>query len=198
MDTELDQLADSLLARDPSGRSAEWGEFYERACPLLMSWMALHLYGAVRQRIDPADLAQETWVRALGSLTKYDRSRGSFLQWLSGISRNVVRGALHSLATRGDARGGTSNLELLDAQRDSVTGITARLASDDTLRSLIDYLRSQSDDDRTLLIACWLEGQPLTEAAARLGISAEAAAKRWQRLRTRLEASPHVARLLSP
>lgn len=196
MDHELDQLAASLLTTDPSGRGPGWAEFYERACPVLVSWMALHLYGQMRSRLEPADLAQEVWIQALGSLERYDPTRGSFLQWLAGISRNVIRGALHNLRARGEASGGTSNLERIEAQRDTVTGITARLAHDETLNTVIELLRAHNEDDRVLVITCVLEGESLAEAALRLGISVEAASKRWQRLRARLVASPDLARLL--
>ncbi len=197
MDQQLDSLAASLLASDPSGRGPGWADFYERACPLLVSWMALHLYGSMRSRLDAADLAQEAWLQALGSLERYDPSRGSFLQWLAGISRNVIRGALHTQRARGEASGGTSNLERIEAQRDTVTGITARLAQDETLRAVVELLRSHDDDDRVLVITCVLEGETLAEAALRLGISVEAASKRWQRLRARLASSQHFARLIA-
>lgn len=197
MDHQLDQLATSLLASDPSGRGPGWAEFYERACPVLVSWMALHLYGSMRARLDPADLAQDVWIQALASLERYDPSRGSFLQWLAGISRNVIRGALHNMRARGEASGGTSNHERIEAQRDTVSGITARLARDEALNAVIELLRAHDDDDRVLVMTCALEGEPLAEAALRLGISVDAASKRWQRLRARLAASPDVARLLS-
>jgi hypothetical protein len=40
-----------------------------------------------------------------------------------------------------------------------------------------------------LVIHCGLEGVPCTLAATRLGLGAEAATKRWQRLRSRLRTS---------
>lgn len=150
----------------------------------------------MRTRLDPAGLAQETWLRALGSLEQYDPERGTLLPWLAGISRIVLRGALHSLATRGEHSGGTSNLERMNAQLDQVTSITARLARDESIAGFVEFLRSHDEADRVLVITCALESEPLSEAAARLGISVEAASKRWQRLRERLAASPQVTRLL--
>ncbi|MBL8803106.1 MAG: sigma-70 family RNA polymerase sigma factor [Planctomycetes bacterium] len=197
MNDDLDVLAARLLALDRSGRGPEWTTFYERACPRLVAWMALHLHGALRQRIDPGDLAQETWARALTSLDSFDSERGTFLQWLHGIARNVLRGALQTMAARREESGGTSHARRLEAHAEEITGITRRAASNDTLSAFIQHLREHDPDDQMLVITCALEREPIAEAARRLGISEDAATKRWQRLRARLASSAAAQRLLA-
>ena len=44
-------------------------------------------------------------------------------------------------------------------------------------------------DERNLVLYCGLEGYSCAQAAARLGISPEAATKRWQKLRERMRES---------
>jgi len=77
-----------------------------------------------------------------------------------------------------------------------VTSISARLARDEALNAFLDRARSLDPVDRELLVRCGLEGTDCTVAATRLGISSEAATKRWQRLRAELRATPWVLDLL--
>lgn len=197
METSIDESAAELVAADRGGRSARWNELYERVAPTLVSWTALHLHGAMRQRIDPADVTQEAWLRAMQSIDSYSPERGPFVGWLIGIARNVLRGAFVQVANQREASGGTSAFARLGEQADEVTSITKRVARTDSLTAFIEKLREQDEADQVLVLTCGLERAPIAEAALRLGISVEAAGKRWQRLRDRLALSPFAARLLA-
>jgi RNA polymerase sigma-70 factor (ECF subfamily) len=197
VEPSIDESAAALLATDPSGRNARWNELYERVAPTLVSWTALHLHGAMRQRIDPADVTQEAWLRALQAIDSYSPERGPFVGWVIGIARNVLRGAFAQVANRREASGGTSAFARLGEQADEVTSVTQRIARDDSLTAFIEKLREQEEADQVLVLTCGLERAPVAEAALRLGISVEAATKRWQRLRERLAVSPFAARLLA-
>ena len=49
--------------------------------------------------------------------------------------------------------------------------------------------------DRMLLVHCGMEGSECSFVATRIGITADAATKRWQRLRARLGQQPFAALL---
>ena len=51
-------------------------------------------------------------------------------------------------------------------------------------------------EERDLIVLCGLEGLPLQDVAARLGLGLEAVTKRWQRLRERLSTGPGPSDIL--
>jgi DNA-directed RNA polymerase specialized sigma24 family protein len=59
-------------------------------------------------------------------------------------------------------------------------------------------MRELDADERLLLAQVGLEGVSFAEAGERLGLSRDATAKRWQRLRARLEEQPRARDLLLP
>jgi DNA-directed RNA polymerase specialized sigma24 family protein len=67
-----------------------------------------------------------------------------------------------------------------------VTSATRRIARNDALTKFLLRVQALDEDDRALLVHCGLEGLTAGEAAERLGISRDAAAKRWQRLKAQL------------
>ena len=69
---------------------------------------------------------------------------------------------------------------------------------DETLQRCIERLTELDDDDRALVIHLGLEGRPATEVGSLVGASAEAVAKRWQRLRARLREMAPFQDLLAP
>jgi RNA polymerase sigma factor (sigma-70 family) len=100
-------------------------------------------------------------------------------------------------AQPGGARSGgeTSQLRLFD-RVDEATSVTRRLARDEAVRDFQAYLKELPAEDQDLVLHVGIEGLTNAEAARRLGISPDAATKRWQRLRAHLRASRAAARLL--
>ncbi len=72
------------------------------------------------------------------------------------------------------------------------------MARDESLELFSEQVRAMEEDDRKLVVHCGLEGLPYKEVAERLALSADAVAKRWQRLRAKLNASALPAMLLAP
>ncbi|MCC7011691.1 MAG: sigma-70 family RNA polymerase sigma factor [Planctomycetes bacterium] len=195
MDSNIDQTATSLLARGVQEGEPAWDELCGRMIEPLRVWVDLHLHGAMRGRIDPADVMQETWARAMQNIRLFDSSKGTFRGWLFGIARNVLRDAFRANTSANAGHGGTSWAASLDQVTDRVRGFVQSVDRNDALQHLGETIRAFDESDQDLAI-CALEGLKLGDAAVRLGISYEATAKRWQKLRARLASGPIARELL--
>ncbi len=72
------------------------------------------------------------------------------------------------------------------ADPEDVAGVV-RVAKDEGLHLFLDHVCKLPREDRMILIHCGLEGLTHAETSTRLGLSRDAVAKRWQRLRAKLE-----------
>jgi RNA polymerase sigma-70 factor (ECF subfamily) len=175
-------------AGGPAIDAASFADRFARCAPAVHAWALLNVQPALRTRLDPDDVVQEVAVRAMQNVASFDPSRAEFRTWLFGIARNVLYQALERLA-----RGERSSADVTGASAqfanliDTTTGITRRLRRDETFQRLVEKLASLPEEERRLVLYRGLEGLSHDEVAARLGLSADAATKRWQRLRERLQ-----------
>lgn len=163
---------------------------YEAAAPAIYAWARLHIHPPLRRRIDPEDLLQEVSFRAFRRFDKFDPERGNFRQWLFGIAHHVLKEALRGLRSRGESvfGGVTGNSAPgLDGFPAEATNVSTRCARDEGFCIFLDRLDSLEDEDRRLVIYRGLERMPHQQVAEVLGIKSDAAEKRWQRLRKKLE-----------
>jgi RNA polymerase sigma-70 factor (ECF subfamily) len=97
--------------RDPGDEDA-WSEFVVLYEPLV--------YRLARQKglqdADARDLCQEVFRAVAHAVDRWEPGRGSFRGWLSRIARNLLINFLTRGRSHIPARGGTSVMELLDAQ----------------------------------------------------------------------------------
>lgn len=177
-----------------------YGERFAIEAPALFAWASLFLRPVVRTRLDPEDLVQEVACRAYERFGTYDASRGTFRNWVFGIARNVLREALRQIAVEPSPRGGGLSVtrDWAAELRDTATSISRAVARDEAVAALIARVGGLPEDERALVIARGLEGRSHTEVAEQLGISAETAGKRWQRLRDRLRESGCSTAWLEP
>lgn len=163
---------------------------FERVAPALYTWARLRIRPQLRAHLDADDLLQEVWARAYARLDHYDPAQGKLRAWLFGIARNALLESLRRLALaprRESSTSGTTHGFRLDQRAESVTSITKRLARDEAIERLLARVEALPTDERRLFVWCGLEERTCAEAATRLGVSEEAATKRWQRLRARLK-----------
>ncbi len=174
-------------ARDDGDRAA-FGALYERLAPAIHAWAALRIRPATRRTLAPEDVVQETWWRAFSAFQTFDPSTTSFRGWVFGIASHVLLDAFRRGAVRNRAHGTAAVPKgpSVSQTPDDATPISTRVAQDEALRAMIEQFRNLDEEDRNLLILCGLEGATAAQAAAELGVSADAVAKRWQRLRARL------------
>ena|SRR5258707_1143414 len=175
-----------LVDRLRVGEIERFRDLYERIAPSLHAWGRLRLRPGQGAGLDPDDLLQEVWMRALEGLAEFDPSRSGFRAWVFGIAKNVAYENERRSRNPRIANDSSAGSVAMRAWPDVETSVRSRLASDDSVQRFIDLASGLDPLDRGLLVHCGLEDLPCTLAAARLGMGAEAAFKRWQRLRSRL------------
>ncbi len=179
----------ALIQRARRGDVESFNQLYRDLAPALYAWASLHVHAELRPRIDPDDLVQECCYRALRGLETYDPDRAPFRSWIFAIANNVLREAARALARL------PAGHERIDPGLEipaRTTAITTRMARDESLQGFLQRLQSQPEDDRRLLIYRGLEGLSFEEIGVLVGSSAATVAKRWQRLRDRIQQSPFV------
>jgi RNA polymerase sigma-70 factor (ECF subfamily) len=188
-----------ILRAVRAGDVRRFGELYERIAPALFAWSSLRIRTSLRGRLDPEDVIQEVWCKALASRGEFDPERSSFRAWVFTIARHVLLQAIEAQERVDRARSldadstGSSQREAIP---DEATSVSQRMARDEGLRRFLAEAERMESDDRVLLILCGLEGKSFGEAAPVLGITRDAAAKRWQRLRAKLAGERHPVDLL--
>jgi len=196
---ELDQSLTQRLAKGAQrGEPGSFDELYGRLAPALFAWASLRARSALGGRVAAEDLVQEAWYRAHRAFPQFDAARVPFRRWLFRIAKNVLLEAIRkvpSLPLGPGAAGESTRVRLFD-RPDEATSVTRRLARDEAVRDFQSYLKELPAEDQDLVLHLGIEGLTNAEAARRLGISTDAATKRWQRLRAHLRASRAAARLL--
>ena len=173
-----------MVARVRGGDGARFDELYERIVPALVGWAALRIRPELHARLDPEEIVQETWFRAWSGFGAFDARQATFRAWIFGIAKNVLLEGLRGLRDAGE--GSTARVTSFEARPDEVTSLTRRVARADVLQHFLARVRTLGEDEQTLTILCGLEGLSCAEAGERMGISHEAAGKRWRRLRAEI------------
>ena len=172
---------------------ADFERAYTEVAPALYAWAELRIRPTMRARLDPQDLLQEVWLRGQRSYARLDERETSFRAWIFKIGKNVMLEAVRALRTEHAAQPGwspTTKMVALDGVPQSVTSFTQRLAREDTVREFLANAGELDEEERMLLVHCGLEAETCAEAAVKLGLSEDAAIKRWQRLKARLRERP--------
>lgn len=172
--------------------TAQFEALWSETAPTVFAWTRLRIGADLRAHIDAEDVLQEVAYRAFGAFERFDAERGSFRTWVFGIARNVMMHALQRVGRPG-ARASFDTASWT-ALPDTTTSISRRIARSEELQSFVAEVEKLDENDRRLLMHRGLEGLPHEEVAQVLGVSTEAAIKRWTRLRERLtSARPLIA-----
>lgn len=160
-------------------------DLYARVAPAVVVWSRLQVSDALRARLDPEDVLQETLARAWQHFDEFDPARSSFRNWIFGIARNVLLEAFRKLSASRVSSASPLTMTL-GVVPDTATSITQQLARRESLSNFADRVRALPRDDQRLLLYRGLEERTHDEIGRLLNVSADAAAKRWQRLRTEM------------
>lgn len=87
--TELRPSDESLVRESLAGDTDAWDLLFERHHAPLYNFLAHRLASHQRGALD--DLFQQTMLRAVARLERFDPSRGAFGAWLGGIAINEIR-----------------------------------------------------------------------------------------------------------
>lgn len=188
--TRFAQTTGRIARAISEGELQRFEELYARVAPALFAWAQLRLLRELRKHLDAEDVVQEVWIRALEIFDRFDPDRQGFRPWLFSVAKLVLMEASRRVRRRASDLGGhralTAGLFELDDLPDSVTSISSRMSRDDSIRRFVELVREADPLDHQVLVHFGLEGLSGEETAERLGITREAAFKRWQRLRQRL------------
>ncbi|MCC6409872.1 MAG: sigma-70 family RNA polymerase sigma factor [Planctomycetes bacterium] len=172
-----------------AGDGARFTELYERIAPALYTWAEVRIRPELRSFVDPQDVVQEVWCRAWKAFRSFDPESQSFRYWLFRVAKNVMLEVFRELRSPdGGVPGGDPSKRLLVLRDvpDSATAVSQRLARDERLKLFAQWIASLEEDERMLVVHLGLEGMTQAEVAARLSLSRDAIAKRWQRLLARV------------
>lgn len=154
---------------------------------LLALWPGLDaVRGRLRRQVqDPADLASDIIARATLGIRCMDLARVNRIA--ATLVRNVERDILRDLQRqRHEGAGARAVEEILDADDGEPLFGRAGPDHDTERRILAGHLRSLIGDDVDLVMAVAVDGFSQREAADLLGITHDAARKRYQRALDRL------------
>ncbi|MCL3838194.1 RNA polymerase sigma factor [Aeromicrobium duanguangcaii] len=133
---------------------------------------------------DAADLTAEVFLAAIRASRDYRGDAAAPRAWLYGIARRVVAGHHRSTIRALRAVRQIDARELLDD--DAADRIVARIDSQRAVRAVYRSLATLPERQRAVVELVAVDGLPLTEAAAALGISAGNARVLYHRARRRL------------
>jgi len=177
-----------LVTRAREGDADSFAQLYERVAPAVHTWAELRIRPSQRNVLEPTDLVQEVWLRAWRGLEGLDIETVPFRPWIFRIAKNVLLEGLRRAQTRdgGPAAGSSTRQFAVANVPDAVTAVSRRLVRDESIQAFTEEVRELEADDQKLVTHCGLEGLPYAEVGTRLGLSTDAVAKRWRRLRAKL------------
>jgi len=187
-----------LVQRAFEGESAVFDDLHRRIAPSLYLWVHHRMGPTLRRVCDPEDVLQEIWQRAYASLPNHDPALATFRTWIFGIAKHVLLEILRRSArlTRIHAPDSSSRSFGWSKISGKISAPLQRVVRDDGLRQIRLLIEALPADDQELAVRCGLENATCEEVGQRLGLSKEAASKRWQRLRQRLRENPRFAALM--
>jgi RNA polymerase sigma-70 factor, ECF subfamily len=179
VETDPDRIS-RLVEAARSGDLDAWARLYQDTFDTLVR----HVCFLTGDAMAAEDLVQDAYARAIANLRQYDR-RAPFLSWLRGIALNVVR--MHWRRTRTTSRVHDRLRELSVLSAGGVETSVDRLHQQDArMRLLYEILGTLPENLREAFVLRELEGLPLDEAAAQLGISPGNLAVRASRARAKI------------
>ena len=188
-------LTNVLADAAKRGEVERFSELYSRVSPALHVWADLRIPTWARRQVAPEDIVQEVWIRAMVRLRDFDQNRGPFRRWLFGFARRVLTESLRKGLRREGAKAAIelTNLDQLPAEVTTLANKAIRKGAGEGLAREVAKL---DDEDRRLFLLRALEERAHEDIAHDLGITCDAAKKKWQRLRARLESNGSLRELL--
>jgi len=184
--TSYDDQTQVILRSAQSGDRRALEELFDRVAPMLLSWAHLRMSPAFRQKVDPGDVVQEVWLRAIQRLSQLDPQSTRFRAWIFRVAHFVLI-EMSRAQLRGSGPGLQNASSLLAAEPTPESGVSTRLARADAVEAFARLASGLNVENRELVVLRGLEGCSFEEIARRLGRRPAAWEKRWQRLRSRIQ-----------
>lgn len=174
------------------GEEGRFAELYEKIAPAVHAWASLRIRPEMRGQVDPEDVVAEVWCRAWKAFPKFDAEGASFRAWVFQIAKNVMLEVFRKAqraAPGGAGAGAGPSTRLFQLQNvpDSATEVSRRMARHEGMQVLLEWVKGLEEDEQKLFLHCGLEGMSYAEVAERMQLEYDTVAKRWQKLRERVE-----------
>ena len=137
----------------------------------------LFAWGATRSTSDAEDITQDVFVVAWAKLRDIRIAGHSALPWLLVTCRNTIRNHVRRESYRGVV------------SLDEAIGTAGVAGHADELRWVMHEIAKLGGVDQRICTLCLIEGYSYSEAAAQIGITQSAVAKRVERIRAGLRAT---------
>ncbi|HVR74913.1 MAG TPA: RNA polymerase sigma factor [Planctomycetota bacterium] len=122
----------------------------------------------LRVKVDPEDVLQESLLRALEAIARFEgRNASDFERWLEGIARNVVRNLVRK-------KGWTTELEIARDVPAPGSSPSHRHRREERFERLSKAVESLSPDYRTVIRLVRIDGLKIQEVAGRMNRSESA------------------------
>ncbi len=173
---------DDLVERVANGDAEALAEFLVARRGALLSFIEHRLGAALRSKIEPDDIFQETSAEAVRSLPEAPLTGRDPFGWLCQIAerriidahrrffgsqkRNAARERALDVPRPGDERGG-----LIDMLIASMTSASQAFSRDQRQQRLLNAMETLSSEQRDALRLRYLEGRSSKEIGAQLGKS---------------------------
>ncbi|MCG3133475.1 MAG: ECF RNA polymerase sigma factor SigD [Planctomycetes bacterium] len=158
----------SLLADARGGDASARSELLDALRARLVLWCASRMSPALRAKIEPEDLAQETLIAIHRDLDGFDgRERAAFYAWVFRIAENRIRDAAD--------RAGADKRREREIPRPPVTTPGTSAARREAVQRLSDAIGRLPEDHRRVVCMRRFEEKSYEEIAAALGRTETAA-----------------------
>lgn len=188
-DPSTDHSINHLIAAAKKDGGSSLGRLCEVVTPKLFAGITLRLRQLAPTSIQPEDVVQETWSRALLRLDEF-HPPGSFTGWLFAFAKNVLfelrRLEKRCGAERFKDESRSSGIFRFESTPDEVTSVSKRVIRSEAVARLIASMADADAIDREIFVLSFVEELDHETISKRLSLSNEAVRKRRQRLRDRL------------
>lgn len=157
-----------LFLRAQGGDRAAFEELVSRHRSRLFSVIYLRIGPAVRSRVEPEDIFQETILSALRSLGDMQwKGSEAFFGWLRQTAEHIII----NIASRQARQSGP---EIADDEAAEVATLSRTLRREERFDRLQEALGALSPDHRRVILLAKIEGRPIKEIARDMDRSPDA------------------------
>lgn len=170
-------MAEPDIGHDIGHDPAAFEAFYRRHVGDVSRFIA-------RRVDDPytaADLTADVFLAIIDSAHTYRPDRGSAIAWVYGVAHNVVAAERRRARRESTATGRIAGRRLLDSA--DIARLEERIDAERAARRVYEALAGVPEPTRRLLELVAVDGLPVAEAAAAVGLSPIAARVRLHRAR---------------